>query len=86
MTGTAAIGTKALRREDGFTLIDMLFVVGLVGVLSSLAIPGMMRAKTAAQSASALGTVRVVRTTELRDHVRARVLCTGLPDADRQAR
>lgn len=56
---------KAFRRDDGFTLIDMLFVVGLVGVLSSLAIPGMMRAKTAAQSASALGTVRVVGSAQL---------------------
>jgi hypothetical protein len=51
--------------EAGFTLIDMLFVVALVGLLSTLAIPGLMRAKTAAQSASALGTVRVVNSAQL---------------------
>ena len=56
---------KALRSEDGFTLIDMLFVVGLIGLLSSLAIPGLMKARGAAQSASAVGTLRVVNSAQL---------------------
>ena len=51
--------------ESGFTLIDMLFVVALIGLLSTLAIPGLMRARGAAQSASALGTVRVVNSAQL---------------------
>lgn len=52
-------------REDGFTLIDMLFVIALIGLLSTLAIPGVMRARGAAQSASALGTLRVVNSAQL---------------------
>jgi type II secretory pathway pseudopilin PulG len=43
----------------------MLFVVGLIGLLASLAIPGLMRAKDAAQAASALGSMRVVNSAEL---------------------
>ena len=53
------------RRDAGFTLIDMLFVVGLIGVLASMAIPGMMKARGAAQAASALGTLRLINSAEL---------------------
>ncbi len=65
MTGTSAVGVKALKNQDGFTLIDMLFVVALIGLISTLAIPGLMRAKVAAHSASALGTMRLVNSSQL---------------------
>ena len=57
--------TKRIRRDAGFTLIDMLFVVGLVGLLASLAIPGLMRARGAAQASSALGSLRIINSAEL---------------------
>ena len=53
------------RGESGFTLIDMLFVIALIGLLSTLAIPGLMRARGAAQSASALGTMKVINSAQL---------------------
>jgi prepilin-type N-terminal cleavage/methylation domain-containing protein len=56
---------RRVRSQAGFTLIDMLFVVALVGLLASLAIPGLMKARGAAQSASALGTLRVVNSGQL---------------------
>lgn len=52
-------------RDAGFTLVDMLFVVAIVGLLASMAIPGLMRARGAAQVSSALGTLRVVNSAEL---------------------
>ena len=57
--------TGLARSESGFTLIDMLFVIALIGLLSTLAIPGLMRARGAAQSASALGTMKVVNSAQL---------------------
>ena len=56
---------RGARGESGFTLIDMLFVIALIGLLSTLAIPGLMRARGAAQSASALGTMKVVNSAQL---------------------
>jgi type II secretory pathway pseudopilin PulG len=53
------------RRDAGFTLLDLLFVVGLIGLLASMAIPGLMKARGAAQASSALGSLRVVNSGEL---------------------
>jgi hypothetical protein len=60
-----AFKASPVRNEAGFSLIDMLFVVALIGLLSTLAIPGLMRARGAANSASALGTIRVVNSAQL---------------------
>ena len=55
----------SVQNQKGFTLIDMLFVIALIGVISTLAIPGLMRARGVAQSSSALGTIRVVNSAQL---------------------
>ena len=60
-----AVKVSPVKNEAGFSLIDMLFVVALIGLLATLAIPGLMRARGAAQSASALGTLRVVSSAQL---------------------
>jgi hypothetical protein len=61
----SVVGMKALRKQEGFSLIDLLFVVALIGLVSTLAIPGLMRARNAAMSSSALGTIRVVNSAQL---------------------
>lgn len=59
------VQTTRRRREGGFTLIDMLFVVAMIGLLSALAVPGLMRARGAAQASSALGTLQVINSGQL---------------------
>jgi prepilin-type N-terminal cleavage/methylation domain-containing protein len=56
---------RTRRNDAGFTLIDMLFVVALIGLLASMAIPGLMKARGAAQASSALGTMRVLNSGQL---------------------
>jgi type IV pilus assembly protein PilA len=46
--------------SDGFTVLELLLVVALIGTVSSIAVPGLMRAKMAANEASAIGSSRAV--------------------------
>jgi len=55
----------AAKSEAGFTLIDLLFTASLICTLCTMALPSLMRARGAAQSASAVGTVRVVNSSQL---------------------
>ena len=49
----------------GFALIDLLFCCGLIGILSAIAVPRLLLASQAAGSASAIGSMRAVNSSEL---------------------
>ena len=53
------------RGESGFTLIDLLFTASLICTLCTMALPSLYRARGAAQSASAVSTLRVVNSSQL---------------------
>jgi type II secretory pathway pseudopilin PulG len=54
-----------MRKSDGFALIDLIFVCGVIGLISSIAVPRLLLAKQAAGAASAIGTLRTVASAEL---------------------
>jgi type II secretory pathway pseudopilin PulG len=56
---------KSTRGEAGFTLIDLLFTASLICTLATMSLPGLLRARGAAQAASAVGTLRVINSSQL---------------------
>jgi type II secretory pathway pseudopilin PulG len=48
------------RSSSGFALIDLLFVTGIISILCGIALPRLMTAKGAAQSGSAIASLRAI--------------------------
>ncbi len=62
----AGVQIVAIRKTDsGFALLDLIFVCGLIGILSGIAVPKLMMAKQAAGAASAIGSMRAINSGEL---------------------
>lgn len=49
---------RSTRRQDGFTLIELMIVIAIIAVIVTLAIPGFLRAQQAARESSAIRYMR----------------------------
>ncbi|MGE3511630.1 MAG: type II secretion system protein [Vicinamibacterales bacterium] len=54
-----------IRNAQGFALIDILFVCGIIGILSLIAMPRLLMARQAAGAASAIGSMRTINSAQL---------------------
>jgi type IV pilus assembly protein PilA len=53
-----------MHRESGFTLIELLMVVSIIGILTTLAAPGLVKARISSQEANAVASLRAIASGE----------------------
>ena len=54
-----------MRKQRGFSLIELLIVVAIILIIAAIAIPNLIRSRMAANEASAVSTMRSLNTAEL---------------------
>ena len=67
-----------MKREQGFTLIELMIVVAIIAIIAAIAIPSLMNARKAGNEASAISSLRTLSTTNEQYRTRFQTYSDGL--------
>jgi len=55
----------SMKRDRGFSLLELLIVVAIILIIATIAIPSLLRSRQAAQESSAVAQIRTINTAEI---------------------
>jgi prepilin-type N-terminal cleavage/methylation domain-containing protein len=72
---------QTLRNNKGFTLVEIMIVVAIIGLLAAIAIPNFVRARTTSQMNACINNLRLIDAAKQQWALEQRQVSTSTPDA-----